>query len=363
MIVAFPAAAALIALGCAAVVGWDALKRPRPERVVWFVAFLVFAVAAAAEVVGTTLGWNPVLAKVYYLSGAVLVVGLLALGEAYLLWPARMPAAAPGIALLVVAIAATAVWSAPVDSAMLPEIGWHALERGPVLVALAVSINAGGTLVLVGGALFSAFRSRATAGWSRRAAGCLLIAAGAILVASGGTLTRLGRPEYLYLAMSAGIAVIFAGVLLTRPTRGHAASRSLLETALGPDRLATLPSTELRRPGPRVDEGLRFITERMLPLEAGDVANACRRWSATPIEGDALTRQQARQTWELRVLLAEPAKDRFDRLPLVVQAQLADLYRNVWSDELQQRSAGSGTGPRRSLAILRPANEAEGEAR
>ena len=363
MIVAFPAAAALIALACASVVGLDALRRPRPERIVWFVAFLVFAVAAAAEVAGATLGWNPALARMYYLSGAVLVVGLLALGEAYLLWPARMPAVAPGIALLVVAIAATAVWSAPVDSARLPEIGWHAIERGPVLVALAVSINAGGTLVLVCGALYSAFRSRSTAGWSRRAAGCLLIAAGAILVASGGTLTRLGRPEYLYLAMSAGISVIFAGVLLTRPTRGQAGSRSLLGTAMGPNRLATLPSAGLRRPDPRVDEGLRFITEQMLPLDDSDVADACRRWSATPIEDDALTREQARQTWELRVQLAEPAKDRFDRLPLVVQAQLAELYRNVWSDDLQQRSAGPGVGTRRSLAILRPANESEGEAR
>jgi hypothetical protein len=363
MIVAFPAAAALIALGCAAVVGWDALKRPRPERVVWFVAFLVFAVAAAAEVVGATLGWNPALARVYYLAGAVLVVGLLALGEAYLLWPARMPAVAPGIALLIVAIAATAVWSAPVDSARLPAIGWHALERGPALVALSVSINAGGTLVLVGGALYSAFRSRATAGWSRRAASCLLIAAGAILVASGGTLTRLGLPEYLYLAMSAGIAVIFAGVLLTRPTARQAGSRSFLRTAMGPERHTSPPSAGLRRPDSQADEGLRFIAGHLLSLDDVDVADACHRWSATPIEGDALTREQAKQTWELRVQLEEPAKDRFDRLPLVVQAQLADLYWNVWSGDLQRRSAGSGAGTRRSLAILRPANEAEGEAR
>jgi hypothetical protein len=337
----FPAAAALIALACAGVVGWDARRWPRPERIVWFVAFLVFFLAAAAEVVGAVLGWSPALARIYYLAGAVLVVGLLALGEAYLLWPARMPAATPGIALLIVAVAATVVWSAPVDAAALPEIGWHALERGPALVALAVGINAGGTLVLVGGALYSALRLRAAAGSRRRAVGCVLIAAGAVMVAMGGTLTRLGRPEYLYVAMAAGIAVIFGGVLLTRPR----------------DRRARATA------GEGDDEGVRFIVEKLLPLESGAIADVCRRWSAAPIDGEALTREQARQTWALRVLLPDADRDRFDDLPLTVQAQLADLHRHVWSGRRHPGRNESGPDPRRALAILRPASEAEGEAR
>ncbi len=363
MIAAFPAAAAFIALACAAVVGWDALKRPRPERIVWFVAFLVFAVAAAAEVVGAILGWSPTLARVYYLAGAVLVVGLLALGEAYLLWPGRMPAFGPRNAQHVVAIAATAVWSAPVDAARLPIEGWHAIERGPALVTLAVGINAGGTLVLVGGALYSALKLLSTAGSRRRFIGCLLIATGAILVALGGTLTRLGRPEYLYLAMSAGIGVIFAGVLLTRSPWDRALS---YESA--PAEVVQEGATVLAVRGPgEVDafggEGLRFIADHLLPLDDAEVAEVCRRWSATPIESHALTREQARQTWSLRVSLAAPVRDRFDRLPLPVQAQLAELYLNVWAGDGFQQRPESGSGARRSLAILRPANEAEGEAR
>ncbi|MGH9176455.1 MAG: hypothetical protein ACRD1H_18945, partial [Vicinamibacterales bacterium] len=35
-------------------------------------------------------------------------------------------------------------------------------------------------------------------------------------VASGGTLTRLGSHQYLYVAMSLGIALIFTGYLTTR---------------------------------------------------------------------------------------------------------------------------------------------------
>ena len=83
--------AAVIAAICAAFVGWDALRRPRPERVIWAAAFLLFTVAAACEVIGSAIGWSPTLARVYYLTGAVLVVGVLALGELYLLLPGRMP--------------------------------------------------------------------------------------------------------------------------------------------------------------------------------------------------------------------------------------------------------------------------------
>ena len=163
-VIALPAAAAVIAAICAAIVGWDALRRPRPERVIWAGAFLLFMVAAACEVIGSATGWSPILARVYYLTGAVLVVGVLALGELYFLLPGRMPAITPGVSLLIVAVSATAVWSAPIDWARLPTAGWQALERGPFLVALAATLNAGGTIVLTGGALYSAWKLRAAGG-------------------------------------------------------------------------------------------------------------------------------------------------------------------------------------------------------
>ena len=163
-VIALPAAAAVIAAICAAIVGWDALRRPRPERVIWAGAFLLFMIAAACEVIGSATGWSPILARVYYLTGAVLVVGVLALGELYLLLPGRMPAITPGVSLLIVAVSTTAVWSAPIDSARLTTAGWQALERGPFLVALAATINAGGTIVLAGGALYSAWKLRTAGG-------------------------------------------------------------------------------------------------------------------------------------------------------------------------------------------------------
>jgi hypothetical protein len=325
-VIALPAAATIIAAICAAIVGWDALRRPRPEHVIWAGAFLLFMVAAACEVVGAATGWNPILARVYYLTGAVLVVGVLALGELYLLLPGRMPSITPGVSLLIVAMSATAVWSAPIDSARLATAGWQALERGPFLVALAATINAGGTMVLAGGALYSAWKLRAAGGSGRRAAGCVLIAVGTVVVALGGTLTRFGRPEYLYLPMTLGIAIIFSGVALTRQPQSPPAPTR--RTPLVP-----LPSrTHSVRPvSADGDKGIRYVVERILPLEDAEIAAACRRWSATPMDGDAMNRSQARQVWTLRLGLPAEARARFDALPIGVQAQLAEIYAEVWS--------------------------------
>lgn len=334
--IAFPAAAAGIALLCAAFVGWDARQRPRPERVIWAIAFLVFAVAASSEVVGSAVGWSPALARLYYLAGAVLVVGVLALGELYLLLPGRMPAYMPGLSLLVVAVAATAVWSAPIDVSRLPVDGWHALERGPFLIALAATINAGGTLILVGGALYSAWKLKAAVGSGRRAAGCLAIAVGTIVVALGGTMTRFGRPEYLYLAMSLGIAIIFAGVILTRPSGATRVQRTADatmggDTALRPARLIPLPSHQRpEMPAAAANEGIHFV-ESLLPLADVEIAETCRRWSAAPVASDTLNRGQAKQVWALRLGVPATARPRFDALPLGVQAQLAEIYAEVWS--------------------------------
>jgi hypothetical protein len=336
-VIALPAAAAVIAAICAAIVGWDALRRPRPERAIWAGAFLLFMVAAACEVIGSATGWSPILARAYYLTGAVLVVGVLALGELYLLRPGRMPAITPGISLLIVAISATAVWSAPIDSARLATAGWQALERGPFLVALAVTLNAGGTMVLTGGALYSAWKLRADGGSRRRAAGCVLIAVGTVVVASGGTLTRFGRPEYLYLPMTLGIAIIFFGVALTRQLQSSPAAARRAP-------LISLPSRphSARPVSAAGDEGVRYVVERLLPLDDAEIAEACRRWSATPMDGDAMNRTQARQVWALRVALPEAPRSRFDSLPTGVQAQLAEIYAEVWSAETSGTRSARG---------------------
>ena len=211
----FPLVAVLLAACCAVVVLHDYRARPKPDKIAWGIAFGIFAAAAGVEVVGTLFGWTPLLARTYYVSGATLVVGYLALGEMYLLvrrtWADRFA----GLIAFLTTLAIALVSRAPVGANVGAD-GWEALERGPGLTLLTISINSVGTLLLLGGLLWSAWRLRRLGTMRNRTMGCLLIALGTLAVASGGTLTRLGSHQYLYIAMSFGIALIFAGYLRAR---------------------------------------------------------------------------------------------------------------------------------------------------
>lgn len=346
--IAFPVLAMVIASVCAFRMGWDAWRRPKPERVVWAIAFAVFAIAAGSEVLGSLVGWTPALARIYYLSGAVLVVGLLAIGELYLLFPKRMPSLTPGIALLIVAIAATTVFSAPVNSQALQTQGWAAIEKSPFLIALAASINAIGTVVLVGGALYSAWKLRTVEGSRQRLLGCVLIAAGAVIVASGGTLTRFGQREYLYVAMSLGVSTIFAGILLTRGKSRKAPPQlqrgAPAHEAFRPH-LISFRGARLAGVGGELGAGIAFIAQQVLSRDSAGVEAFCRQWSSIREENQPLTRPEASALWNLRLQLPSPAQERLDALPVATQAQISELYDAVWSRE----QAGEGIAQRKTM--------------
>ena len=89
--------------------------------------------AAACEAIGSLGEWSAPLVRVYYLTGAVLVVGYLALGELYLLAGRKIARFAPGVAMLVTAFAAALVFNAPVDESKLAHDGWEALETSTAI--------------------------------------------------------------------------------------------------------------------------------------------------------------------------------------------------------------------------------------
>jgi hypothetical protein len=222
-----PAAALSVSLALAAATLRRYLRRRRPHELIWSATFASFALAAGCEVVGSLAGWTPFLARLYYLAGATLSVGYLAVGTLYLLAPRQIALAG----LLVTVVQSTAaillVWRAPVDTQALAIAGWSALDKRGELTALAIWINGLGTLVVVGGALGSAWALWQRRGPADRATGVALIGLGTLVVALGGTLTRLGRHEYLYVAMVPGLVLIFGGYLLAnarpRPERPAAA--------------------------------------------------------------------------------------------------------------------------------------------
>jgi hypothetical protein len=60
-------------------------ERRRTYQLVWAIGSLLFGIAAACEALGAAGGWNTALFRAWYLTGAVLNVGWLGLGTAFLL--------------------------------------------------------------------------------------------------------------------------------------------------------------------------------------------------------------------------------------------------------------------------------------
>jgi hypothetical protein len=221
---AFPLSSALISAMMALVMLRRMRQKVRPHEAAWALAFVMFAVAAASQVIGDLVGWTPTLARLYYVTGATLVVGWLGLGT-WLVVVRKPWLRSVGLwaMILLSGYGLGLVSLSPVDSANLAELGWHALTKPATLTVLTITINSLGTLVLVGGALYSAWAFWRKRIMRDRMLGLILLAAGTLVVAAGGSLTRLGHEQYLYIAMSSGVALMFWGYLKTiRPaTAAH----------------------------------------------------------------------------------------------------------------------------------------------
>ncbi len=191
-------------------------QKIRPQEAAWTLAFAMFAVAAGSQVWGDMVGWSPFLAKLYYVFGASLVVGWLGLGTwLVVVRSPRLQNVGLWLMLLVSGVAIGIVSQSSVDMSILAADGWHALEKPAALTVITIAVNSVGTLVLVGGALWSAWVFWRKRMMRSRMIGLLLIAGGALAVAAGGSLTRFGHQQYLYIAMSIGVSIMFWGYLKT----------------------------------------------------------------------------------------------------------------------------------------------------
>jgi hypothetical protein len=180
------------------------------------VAFAMFSLAAGVQVAGDLAGWTPTLARIYYVCGATLVVGWLGLGTWLVLvhesWLRKLGFWSM---ILLTGIGIGLISQTPVQLSELASTGWHALEKPALLTILTIGLNSLGTLVLVGGALWSAWVFWRKGIMKERMVGLILLATGALTVAAGGSLSRLGHDQYLYLAMSIGVGLMFWGYLKT----------------------------------------------------------------------------------------------------------------------------------------------------
>ncbi len=213
----YPLAATVISAAFALTLWLQYGSKRRPYAFAWAIALTIYAVSTLMESLGAGGLWNPFLYKTYYFTAAILLVGVLGLGTIYLLAP-RYASLAVTILALLAAIGLVGLIGAHVGTSVLetrrvpnrfPTDGIFNL----LAIAMAVVINLTGTIILVGGALWSAYGLWRRGQPRERVWSNVLIAAGALIVAAGTGVSRLGIYELFYVSQAVGVLVMFAGFL------------------------------------------------------------------------------------------------------------------------------------------------------
>ena len=188
------------------------VRRRRPHQLVWTIGLAMFTLAAAAGVLARSGGATEAEYRLFYLFGAILNVAWLALGTTYLLAPRAARRALWGL-LAFTALASVAVFASPVDLSAAADTG-KGFDRAPLPRILAGLGSGLGSLVLVAGALWSAWRFLRARHEGRRALANVIIAAGVLVAAAGGTAAFTGASGVVEWTNLAGVSLIFVGFLL-----------------------------------------------------------------------------------------------------------------------------------------------------
>ncbi len=189
-------------------------ERRRPHQAAWGFALELFGWAALWEAAGIYGGWTDALYKVYYLMGGILNVGWLGVGTVYLLAPRRWG----HLAALVMGVVTVAAIPATMLSVTDPHLLAAAVPGRGAITGPATYFppftNILGSIALIGGAAWSAWRGLRRRGPGARVAGTALIAAGAFVVAGTHSFAQVRGVYAVQPAGEAiGIVVMFAGYL------------------------------------------------------------------------------------------------------------------------------------------------------
>jgi hypothetical protein len=226
----FPLAAAVVAFAFAVSLGRRYARSRRIHLAMWCAALAMYGAASLAVAAGALLGWSRPLFEIYWILGAVLNVPFLAAGEIHLLRRAWLLDTLVWVVLAFVCALTIAVTrGADVNpSAFVHELpsGKEVFGDGSDAYRLPQLISIPSYLILIAGALWSAWRMRGRPDLRHRFLGTLLVAAGAtITAAAGSAFAAVGNLPAFSLALLAGVSVMFLG--FDRATRPVARSTSM----------------------------------------------------------------------------------------------------------------------------------------
>jgi hypothetical protein len=186
----------------------------------WGIGALMYATGTVTESLTTLFGWNEVVFRAWYISGALLGGAPLAQGTVYLLLRRATADRLTILLLSAVTVAAAFVVLTPIDYGAVEtyRLSGRVMEWSWVR-AFSPFINLYAAAFLIGGAVLSAVRFRRMPDMRHRFHGNVLIAIGALLPGIGGSFTRFGYVEVLYVTELLGILLIYWGYRLNIAVR------------------------------------------------------------------------------------------------------------------------------------------------
>jgi hypothetical protein len=215
------------------------LNRKGTHLLIWTIGLALYGIGTLTEAM-MSFTFNPLVLKIWYLSGAMLTAAWLGQGTVHLLVRKGRIASTLTTVLTVVSMLALAlVLAAPItDAAASFDVSQPAssqyeniLTRSGGMVGLTILLNIYGTITLVGGAIYSAILFWRKKVLLHRVTGNILIAAGALSPAIGGTFLRMGMSDWLYMSELIGAILMYAGfVQATLPTAETGAETSNVVT-------------------------------------------------------------------------------------------------------------------------------------
>ena len=233
-----PVATTIVAAGFSVIVLRRYRERGGTHLLWWGIGLVLYGVGTLTESLTTMFGWNSLVFRAWYVSGALCGGAPLAQGTAYLLLKKRTANILAVLLVAAITVAATFVLLSPIDYSLVDghRLSGRVLEWSWIRL-ISPFINTYAAIFLIGGAILSAWRYRADPQKHNRFTGNVLIAIGAILPGIGGTFTRMGYVEVLYVTECVGLLFIFAGFRLnvSTPKAGSSVSdrRATLSAATG----------------------------------------------------------------------------------------------------------------------------------